>query len=98
MPNTNRVNFQTGSWSQDSGPTDAATLVIAGDWAPIRAFAPLIESDPQAIRRCSAPAARGGPDAYEYGSQRGSYCHCQHQRRRRSDRSRARTGCGRMGH
>jgi len=49
MPNTNRFNFQTGSWSQDAGPTDAATLVIAGDWAPIRAFAPLIESDPQAI-------------------------------------------------
>ncbi|WP_289018778.1 hypothetical protein [Desulfobacter postgatei] len=49
MPNTNRFNFQTGSWSQDAGPTDAATLGIAGDWAPIRAFAPLIESDPQAI-------------------------------------------------
>lgn len=49
MPNTNRFNFQTGSWSQDAKPTDAATLVIAGDWAPIRAFAPLIESDPQAI-------------------------------------------------
>lgn len=49
MPNTHRFNFQTGSWSQDAGPTDAATLVIAGDWAPIRAFAPLIESDPQAI-------------------------------------------------
>ncbi|MDD4274883.1 MAG: hypothetical protein PHG14_14300 [Desulfobacter postgatei] len=49
MPNTNRVNFQTGSCSQDAGPTDAATLVIARDWAPIRAFAPLIESDPQAI-------------------------------------------------
>ncbi len=49
MPDTNRFNFQTGSWSRDAGPTDDATLVIAGDWAPIRAFAPLIESDPQVI-------------------------------------------------
>lgn len=49
MPATNRFNFQTGSWSGDTGPTDAATLIIAGDWAPIRAFAPLIESDPQSI-------------------------------------------------
>ncbi|MCW8799704.1 MAG: CapA family protein [Desulfobacter sp.] len=49
MPATNRFNFRTGSWSGDTGPTDAATLIIAGDWAPIRAFAPLIESDPQSI-------------------------------------------------
>ena len=49
MPDTNRFNFQTGSWSGDTGPTDAATLIIAGDWAPIRAFAPLIESNPQSI-------------------------------------------------
>lgn len=49
MPATNRFNFRTGSWSEDTGPTDAATLIIAGDWAPIRAFAPLIESDPQSI-------------------------------------------------
>lgn len=49
MPGTNRFNFQTGSWSKRPGRTDAATLVIAGDWAPIRAFAPLIESDPRAI-------------------------------------------------
>ena len=42
-------NFQTGSWfRQDAAPGDMS-LIIAGDWAPIRAFAPLIESDPQAI-------------------------------------------------
>ncbi|WP_020589748.1 CapA family protein [Desulfobacter curvatus] len=49
MPDTNPFNFQSGSWSGDAGPTDAASLIITGDWAPIRAFAPLIESDPQAI-------------------------------------------------
>lgn len=49
MPDTKRFNFQTGSWFRDTGPTDAVTLVIAGDWAPIRAFAPLIESNPQSI-------------------------------------------------
>jgi len=49
MADTNPFNFQTASWVRDAGPTDAATLIIAGDWAPIRAFAPLIESDPQGI-------------------------------------------------
>lgn len=49
MPDTDRFNFQSGSGSRDTGSGDAATLVIAGDWAPIRAFAPLIESDPKAI-------------------------------------------------
>ena len=49
MPDNPFFNFQTGSWSRGPGPTDAATLIIAGDWAPIRAFAPLIESDPRAI-------------------------------------------------
>jgi len=49
MPDTNRFNFHTGAWSGDTRPTDAATLIIAGDWAPIRIFAPLIESNPQSI-------------------------------------------------
>ncbi|WP_321493878.1 CapA family protein [uncultured Desulfobacter sp.] len=49
MPDTEHFNFRSGSWSEDTGAGDTATLVIAGDWAPIRAFAPLIESDPQAI-------------------------------------------------
>ncbi|WP_320042411.1 CapA family protein [uncultured Desulfobacter sp.] len=49
MPDTPPFNFQTGSWSRETGPTNAMTLIIAGDWAPIRAFAPLIESDPQTI-------------------------------------------------
>nr|WP_319495407.1 CapA family protein [uncultured Desulfobacter sp.] len=49
MADTNPFNFQTGSWARDTGSTDVATLIIAGDWAPIRAFAPLIESDPQGI-------------------------------------------------
>jgi len=45
MPDTHPFNVQTGSWSRDAGPTDAATLVIAGDWAPIRAFALLSENE-----------------------------------------------------
>ncbi|MGD9824666.1 CapA family protein [Desulfobacter sp.] len=58
MPDTDRFNFQTGSWSRDAAPGNAATLVIAGDWAPIRAFAPLIESDPQAIYGDVLPVLR----------------------------------------
>lgn len=58
MPDTDPFNFQTGSWSCDAGSGNAATLVIAGDWAPIRAFAPLIESDPQAIYGDVLPVLR----------------------------------------
>lgn len=59
MPDTPVFNFQTGSWAGDAGPTDSATLIIAGDWAPIRAFAPLIESDPRAIYGDVLPVLQG---------------------------------------
>lgn len=49
MPDTIPFNFQSGSWSGDAEPNNVVTLIIAGDWAPIRAFAPLIESDPKAV-------------------------------------------------
>ncbi len=49
MPDIPPFNFQIGSWSRDAGSADTVTLIIAGDWAPIRAFAPLIESTPHVI-------------------------------------------------
>ncbi len=42
-------NFQTGSWFKENAAPGDASVIIAGDWAPIRAFAPLIESNPEAI-------------------------------------------------
>lgn len=40
-------DFTTGTW--ESGRDGRASLLIAGDWAPIRDFTPLIETDPQGI-------------------------------------------------
>ncbi len=42
-----QFDFETGTWS--SGQSVDATLIIAGDWAPIRKFVPLIEKDPASI-------------------------------------------------
>lgn len=44
---TGPFDFSTGTWQ--TGRPAAGSLVIAGDWAPIRAFEPLIETDPEGI-------------------------------------------------
>ncbi|HCY86566.1 MAG TPA: hypothetical protein DHV36_15640 [Desulfobacteraceae bacterium] len=53
---THTFDFSTGTWT--SGRESAATLVIAGDWAPIRDFQPLIEKDPEAIYGDLLPVIR----------------------------------------
>jgi len=47
MLSVSSFNWEKGNWS--SGETPGATLCIAGDWAPIRNFKHLIETDPTAI-------------------------------------------------
>ena len=43
------MDWQHGIW-QPSGAGDAAArIVITGDWAPIRRFAPIIKADPEAV-------------------------------------------------
>ncbi len=46
-------NWERGSWQEDPGkPREKARtahVCIAGDWAPIRAFAPLIEQRPESV-------------------------------------------------
>jgi len=44
---TQTLDFSTGTWQ--TGRPAAANLLIAGDWAPIRAFDPLIQTDPEGI-------------------------------------------------
>ena len=44
---TQTLDFSTGTWQ--TGRPASARLIFAGDWAPIRAFAPLIEADPKGI-------------------------------------------------
>lgn len=45
------TDWATGRWTAGRAPegTDRLSLCIAGDWAPIRDFAPLIENDPAAV-------------------------------------------------
>lgn len=50
------IDFSNGTWR--SGRKAAATLLIAGDWAPIRNFQPLIENDPEAIYGNLLPVIR----------------------------------------
>ena len=52
-----KFDFETGTWS--SGQSPDATLIIAGDWAPIRNFAPLIETDPASIYGDLLPIIQG---------------------------------------
>jgi len=47
MLSVGSFNWEQGHWS--SGKNPEATLCIAGDWAPIRKFKPIIETDPTAI-------------------------------------------------
>ena len=44
---TQRLDFSTGTWQ--TGRPAAGSILFAGDWAPIRAFEPLIETDPEGI-------------------------------------------------
>ena len=47
MSTPSPIDLSTGSWT--SGHPTKATIAIAGDWAPIREFQPLIEKDPESI-------------------------------------------------
>lgn len=57
MPEPDLINFKTGTWS--SGRAPRANIVIAGDWAPIRNFAPLIRENPEAVYGDLLPRLRG---------------------------------------
>lgn len=59
MLSSSSFNWEKGDWNA-AGSTDErsadsdvnatkASILIAGDWAPIRAFAPVIENDPTAV-------------------------------------------------
>ena len=47
MLSVSSFNWDQGRWS--SGETPGATLCIAGDWAPIRHFQSIIETDPESV-------------------------------------------------
>ncbi|MCG8637367.1 MAG: CapA family protein [Desulfobacterales bacterium] len=49
-------DFKTGTWS--SGHPSTADMIVAGDWAPIRDFAPLIEQNPESLYGDLLPVIR----------------------------------------
>lgn len=49
MKKTDGMDWEQGRWTKARAPAAAAEIVIAADWAPIRAFAPVIASAPEAV-------------------------------------------------
>ncbi len=56
-PKVDTIDFKTGTWS--SGRPARADIVIAGDWAPIRDFAPLIKENPESLYGDLLPRIQG---------------------------------------
>jgi poly-gamma-glutamate synthesis protein (capsule biosynthesis protein) len=52
-------DWNRGRWARPGAGLVPASLVIAADWAPIRAFAPLVEADPEAVYGDLLPVLRG---------------------------------------
>lgn len=57
IPSVSSFNWERGSWSDISRKAEA-TICIAGDWAPIRAFQSIIENDPESIYGDLLPVIR----------------------------------------
>ena len=53
-----QLNWQSGGWSRGAASASTARITIASDWAPIRRFAPIIETDPEAVYGDLLPALR----------------------------------------
>lgn len=43
------LNWETGTWSDPAAGDTEVVLCVAGDWAPIRQFQPIVEKAPHAI-------------------------------------------------
>ena len=55
---TNTFNWNAGTWTQSKNRTEKTSILIAGDWAPIRAFAPIIEDSPESVYGDLLPVIR----------------------------------------
>ncbi len=49
MPSISSFNWEQGVWSDPAADQPAATICVAGDWAPIRQFRTVIETAPCAV-------------------------------------------------
>lgn len=57
MIKPDEINFKMGTWS--SGHKARGNIVIAGDWAPIRKFAVLIQKNPESLYGDLLPRLKG---------------------------------------
>ena len=55
---SDQLDWRSGVWTRRRAAAPAARITIASDWAPIRRFAPIIESDPEAVYGDLLPALR----------------------------------------
>lgn len=51
-------DWAQGRWARPGAGPARASLVVAGDWAPIRAFGPLVAEDPEAVYGDLLPVLR----------------------------------------
>lgn len=58
MKSSFQIDWQTGTGRRNGPDTPDATILFAGDWAPIRAFAPIIEKGPEQIYGDLLPVIR----------------------------------------
>ena len=49
MPSVSSFNWEQGLWWDPSADHPEITICVAGDWAPIRCFRPIIETAPDAV-------------------------------------------------
>ena len=55
---TGQIDWKTGIWKRGDAKKTAAEIVIAGDWAPIRAFSDTILDHPEAVYGDLLPVLR----------------------------------------
>ncbi len=52
------MDWNKGTWHPENGTESSAKIMITGDWAPIRVFAPIIAQNPEAIYGDLLPVLR----------------------------------------
>jgi poly-gamma-glutamate synthesis protein (capsule biosynthesis protein) len=58
MDNIDTLDWENGYWENDTAPKAQAELLIASDWAPIRAYSDIILNNPESVYGDLMPALR----------------------------------------
>jgi hypothetical protein len=52
MENIDTMDWDKGCWENDTALKAQAELLIASDWAPIRAYSDIIRNNPESVYGC----------------------------------------------